>query len=92
MAPPTRNAIIINGISGRSSGDPGSANDGVRQLKSELVDEKLLGHQLLENVASQIVGLSLQQQAVQNGANRGEQVGRMARVEFPKFNGDNVRD
>lgn len=57
------------------------------------MDEKLVRiNQILEELVGRIPGLSLQQEAVQNGANRGGQVGRMARVEFPRFNGDDVRD
>ena len=76
------NGVLI----GSSNGGQEEVSEGMKQFMSDLVDDKIAGiHQILNNLTAQIANLG-------NGQNRGNQVGRMTRVEFPKFNGDDVRD
>lgn len=92
MAPNNQNTIVNSGVVGENS----VFNEGLKQFISKLMDEKLHSsladiHRTLDNLGRQIAGLCVQQQAVQNGNNRG-QVGSMTRVKFLRFNGEDVRD
>ncbi|GJU51961.1 transposon ty3-G gag-pol polyprotein [Tanacetum coccineum] len=81
MAPSTR-AISNSSVNG----------DGVDDNTRRYVDEALTGiRRSMEEMLNQITALSLQNQVV-NGAVRPQtQYGRMTKVDFPKFSGEDVR-
>ncbi|GJU12710.1 hypothetical protein Tco_1135106 [Tanacetum coccineum] len=79
-----------NGAS--SSSNNNSVDDTVRQAIGEIVDEKLASiQQVLADLSSQVLGISLQNQKMENG-NRGNQSNsRLAKIEFPNFSGKDIK-
>ncbi|GKE91714.1 hypothetical protein Tco_1572809, partial [Tanacetum coccineum] len=89
MAPSTRSVVIPRN---NTTSNPSSSNvldDSVRQVVNAVVDDKLTSiQQTLAELSNQVLGLSLQNQQMGNG-NRGNH-SRMAKTEFPRFNGEDV--
>ncbi|GJV55960.1 retrotransposon-related protein [Tanacetum coccineum] len=90
MAPSTRSVVIPGN---NTTSNPSSSNvldDSVRQAVNAIVDDKLTSiQQTLAELSNQVLGLSLQNQQMGNG-NRGNH-SRMAKIEFPRFNGEDVK-
>ncbi|GJZ53740.1 hypothetical protein Tco_0608625 [Tanacetum coccineum] len=92
MAPNTRSVVVplLNGAS--SSGNNNDVDDTVRQAIGEIVDEKLASiQQVLADLSSQVLGISLQNQQMRNGNRWNQSHSRMAKIEFPKFSDEDVK-
>ncbi|GJT36493.1 hypothetical protein Tco_0926912 [Tanacetum coccineum] len=81
--------IVPAGSSG-SGGDHEGVSEDIKQFVVALVENKLaIIHQILDTLVGRIENLGGSQQG---GNNRGNSLGRMTRIEFSRFNVDDVRD
>ncbi|GJZ78004.1 hypothetical protein Tco_0642676 [Tanacetum coccineum] len=92
MAPNTRSVVVPSNNGASGSGNNNTIDETMKQAIGEIIDEKLVSiQQALTELSSQVLGISLLNHQMGNG-NRGNQShSRMAKIEFPKFSGEDVK-